>query len=66
MSKIKKISKGVWGIENITIERIEEHNEHDTLVVAWELRKNDEWIEQDSFRTLREAKEFVIRNWLRL
>ena len=61
--KIKKIAAGIWGFKDITIERIEEHNEHDTLVVMWELRKNDEWVEQDSFRTLREAKAFVLARW---
>ena len=61
--KIKKIAAGIWGFEEITIERIEEHNEQDTLVVMWELRKNGDWLEWDSFRTLREAKAFVIRKW---
>jgi hypothetical protein len=66
MNKIKKIEKGIWGAGDITIERVEEYNEHDTLVVMWELRKNGVWIDKDSFRTLRDAKQWVVANWTTL
>ena len=60
---MKKIDNGVYSIMDITIHRIDEYNEHDTLVIRWELQKAGEWIEMDSFETLREARGYVMQKW---
>ena len=60
---MKKIEAGIYEMRGITINRIDEYNERDTLVIRWELQKGGDWVEMDSFETLREAKEYVMQKW---
>jgi len=60
---MKKIEAGIYEMRGITINRIDEYNERDTLVIRWELQKEGDWVEMDSFETLREAKEYVMQKW---
>ena len=65
MGIVKRLDYGTYQINDFIVERVDEYNDNETLVIRWELRDlNDNWLGLDSYETLREAKQAIINKWV--